>query len=315
MRRILVLLLVFKAGMALSQQEAIYTHYGHNLMAINPAYAGYENKLTATMMHLSQWISIPGAPIFQTLSGHSPIGKNVGLGLSFVNNHIGPERNIAIKAYYSYTIRSEEKLKISFGFKAGLNELKIGLNTLELDNPDDPAFRNNIESALLPNFGFGIFAYTENYYFGFSIPDLIQHDYLNNTIFSSSDLSLNSKKYYLLGGASFQIADKIQFKPSSLMSLSKTVSDSTNISIKTDLTALFVVDQFAGGIMISTDKRIAFLAGLMLTKDLEFGYSYNFFFSNNATHYNGGSHEIILKYSFKNLFVKNRDYLSCPTFQ
>lgn len=316
MRRILLLLILFNGGVALSQQEAMYTHYMYNVMAVNPAYAGYEKLMTATLLHRSQWVSIPGAPRNQTFSIQAPIGKNVGGGLSFVNDQIGPERNIAIKAFYSYTIRSEEKLKISFGLKAGLNMLHIGLTDLLLDYPDDPTFRSNIESAFLPNFGFGVFAYTDNYYFGFSVPDLIQHDYLNNAIFSSSDLTLNSKKYYFIGGASFPLSNRVILKPSSFIALSSTVNDTTNISIETDVSALFIVDnKFAGGLMFRSDNAIALLVGIVLTKELEFGYSFDMLYSNKTDRYNGGSHEIVLKYNFKYKLKRKRSPLSCPTFQ
>jgi len=300
----------------MAQQEAMYTHYMYNVMAVNPAYAGYENNMSATLIHRSQWASIPGAPINQTFTMQTPMGKNVGAGFSFVNNQIGPERNIAIKAYYSYTIRSEEKLKISFGLKAGLNMLRIGLTDLDLYEPDDPAFSNNIESALLPNFGFGVFAYTDTYYFGFSVPDLIRHNYLNNTIFSSSDLTLDTKKYYFHGGASLPLSERITLKPSGFISISKTEAVSKNVTFESDLSALFIVDnKFAGGFMIRSGDAIALLVGIILTKELEFGYSYDMTYSNKKVRYNGGSHEIVLKYSFKNRQNRKKDPLSCSTFQ
>jgi len=320
MKKILLLLILFNGSMAFAQQEAMYTHYMYNIMAVNPAYAGYEKLFTATAIHRSQWISFPGAPRFQTFSIQTPIGKNVGAGLSFVNDQVGPERNIAIKAYYSYTIRAKEKLKISFGLKAGLNVLNIGLQQLDLDNPDDPAFFTNFQSTILPNFGFGVFAYTDNYYFGLSVPDLIEHDYINNTSFSSADLSLNSKKYYLMGGASFEISDQILLKPSAFIGVQFSPSDSTKIAIDADLSSLFIVNnKFAGGLMIRSGNSIAFLFGIMLSDELELGYSYDLLYSNPAANFNGGSHEIVLKYSLENVFgsrtKRSRGRLACPTFQ
>lgn len=316
MKKLILLLILFNGGVVLSQQEAMYSHHMYNVMAVNPAYAGYEKLMSATLIHRSQWASIPRAPRYQTFSIQAPIGKNVGGGLSFVNDHVGPERNVAIKAYYSYTIRSEEKLKISFGLKAGVNMLQIGLTSLELDNPDDPAFMNNIESAFLPNFGFGIFAYTDKYYFGFSVPDLIQHDYLNNTIFSSSDLTINSKKYYFIGGASYAISQRVLIKPSGFISLSSAENENALIQVEADLSALFIVDnKFAGGLMLRSENAIAFFAGLMLTQEIEFGYSFDMFYGNNINRYNGGGHEVVLKYNFKYKNNKKKDAFSCSTFQ
>lgn len=300
--------------MAMAQQETMYTHYMYNVMAVNPAYAGYEKQLNTTLLHRSQWVSFPGAPYFQTFSIQAPLGKNVGGGLSFVNEHDGPERNIGIKGYYSYTLRSEEKLKITFGLKAGINMLQIGLRDLALVNPDDPVFMNNTESAFLPNFGFGIFAYTDTYYMGFSVPDLIQHDYLNNTIFSSSDLTLESKKYFFIAGASYPISDKIVVKPSTFMSMSMMEADTANLTVVADLTAIFVFDnKFAGGVMLRSNHAIAFLVGMILTPEFEFGYSFDLLYSNPTARYNGGSHEIVVKYRLNRRNV-NRGPLPCPTF-
>lgn len=315
MRKIVLLLILFQGSLAIAQQEAMYTHYMYNLMAVNPAYTGYENQMTATLIHRSQWVSIPGAPVFQTFSMQAPTGKNVGVGFSLVNDRVGPERNIAIKAYYSYTIRSEEKLKISFGLKAGLNMLQIGLTDLTLDNPTDPAFKNNIESTYLPNFGFGVFAYTDHYYFGFSVPDLIQHNYLNNTIFSSSDLSLQSNKYYFLGGATYAISERVLIKPSGFVSLSKSKEENKTLAIEADLSSLVVIDnRFAGGLMLRSKGAMAFLVGIMLTPELEFGYSFDMLISNKKAIYNGGGHEVILKYNF-NKKRKHKDSTACSAFQ
>lgn len=300
----------------MAQQETMYTHYMYNVMAVNPAYAGYEKKMTTTLLHRSQWASIPGSPNSQTFSIEAPLGKNVGGGMSFVNTYIGPVRNIAIKGYYSYTLRSEEKLRVTFGLKAGVNMLQIGLRDLALVNPDDPAFMNDIHRAFMPNFGFGVFAHTDNYYMGFSVPDLIQHDYLNNTIFSSSDLTFDSKKYYLIAGASYPLSDKIIIKPSGFMSMSKMEADSARLSVEADITALFIFDnKYAGGIMIRSGNAIAFLVGIVLNNELEFGYSFDLLHSNPTARFNGGSHEIVLKYNFKYRPNNIRGPLPCTTFQ
>jgi type IX secretion system PorP/SprF family membrane protein len=325
MRKILLILILFNGGMALAQQESMYTHYMYNVMAVNPAYAGAEGLITTTLLHRSQWGLFPGAPRHQTFSVESSLGRNVGAGLSFVNDQVGPERNIAIKTYYSYTIRSNERLKISFGLKAGLNMLQIGLADLELATPDDPAFMNNIESAIMPSFGVGILMYTEDYYFGVSAPDLVQHDYLNNKVYYSSNLSLESKKYYVIGGASYPLSDLIIFKPSTSISIGKDQTELNNLALEVNLGSLFVIDNmFAGGIMYRSHyNAVAFLAGVMITPEIEIGYSFDMLITNSTDIYNGGNHEIVLKYRFNNSQNRNRGgvrkrskgQMSCPTFQ
>lgn len=314
MRKILIIGFVFIVGLAYAQKEDMYAHYTYNLMSVNPAYAGLENKLTAILLHRSQWAAFPGAPRYQTAAIHAPFGKNVGLGVSFVNKNIGPENNISIKADYSYTIRSEEKLKVVFGLKAGINMLHINLMDLELDETYDPAFFNNKQSIFLPNFGFGIIAYTKDFYVGFSIPDLIVHNYLNNTIYSSSKLLVSSKHYYLIGGALLPVSENLTLKPSSYIRVSKSVEEGKMIDIEADLSLIVEYKKIMhGGVSFRTGSSIAALFGLKLLPDLELAYSFDLLYINQFEKYNGGSHEIVLKYDVK-MRQKNRP-IPCPTFQ
>ncbi len=314
MRRLLIIGFIFLINLAHAQKEDMYSHYTYNLMSVNPAYAGLENQLTAILFHRSQWATFPGAPRFQTAAINAPFGKNVGLGFSFVNEQIGPERNIAIKADYSYTIRSEEKVKVVLGLKAGLNMLHINLVDLELDNPSDPAFLNNRQSILLPNFGFGVIVYTKDYYLGFSIPDLIVHNYLNNTIFSSSKLWLSSKHYYFIGGALFPVSHSLSIKPSTYFQISRSIQDNKAVDIEADLSVILVYNKnLHAGISLRTGSRIAALFGLKILPNLDLGYSFDLYYTNKLQKYNGGSHELVLKYD---MYIKRKSRpIPCPTFQ
>jgi len=314
MKKILIIGFVLIVGLAFAQKEDMHVYYTYNLMAVNPAYAGLENKLSATVLHRSQWAAFPGAPRFQTASIHAPLGKNVGLGLSFVNTEVGPERNISIKADYSYTIRSEEKVKVVFGLKAALNMMHINLVDLVLDETYDPAFFNNKQSVFLPNFGFGIMAYTKDYYVGFSIPDLIVHDYMNNTIFSSSKLLLSSKHYYFLGGALLPASEAITFKPSAYIRLSRSVDEEKLIDMESDISIMVEYKKFIhGGISLRTGNSIAGLFGLNILPDLKLAYSFDIFYTNQLEKYNGGSHEVVLKYNVE--MKRKRRSIPCPTFE
>lgn len=314
MRKFLIVGFMFIVSLASAQKEDMHTHYTYNLMAVNPAYAGLENQLTAILFHRSQWAAFPGAPRFQTAAIHAPFARNVGLGLSFVNEQVGPERNIAIKGDYSYTLRSEEKVKVVLGLKAALNMLHINLIDLELDNPDDPVFLNNKQSVFLPNFGFGVIVYTKDFYLGFSIPDLIVHNYMNNTIFSSANLWLSTKHYYFIGGGLWPISHKLALKPSTYIRLSKSTEEDKTIDMEGDISLVLVYNNnLHGGFSVRTDHRVAALFGLKILPDLELGYSFDLFYAYKTDKYNGGSHELVLKYD---MFIKHKSRpIPCPTFQ
>ncbi|SNS42683.1 PorP/SprF family type IX secretion system membrane protein, partial [Dokdonia pacifica] len=76
-----------------AQQDPQYSQYIYNTVAINPAYAGNRGVTSIVGLHRSQWVGLDGAPRTQSLSIHSPISESkVGLGLSIVNDALGPSQ-------------------------------------------------------------------------------------------------------------------------------------------------------------------------------------------------------------------------------
>ena len=70
---IFILILLCASILTNAQQDPMFTHYAFNTLAINPAYAGTRDALTITGLHRAQWVTFKGAPITQTITGHSPI--------------------------------------------------------------------------------------------------------------------------------------------------------------------------------------------------------------------------------------------------
>ena len=86
-----------------AQQDAQYTQYMYNTMSVNPAYAGSREVLSIVGLYRTQWVGLEGAPKTQTLGIHSPIGsgEKLGLGLSIVNDEIGPTRETTFDINFS----------------------------------------------------------------------------------------------------------------------------------------------------------------------------------------------------------------------
>ena len=71
---------------AQAQQEAMYSQYMFNTLALNPAYAGSRDVLSMTALYRRQWIGIEGAPTTQTFTADMPLNKErIGLGLQLTN--------------------------------------------------------------------------------------------------------------------------------------------------------------------------------------------------------------------------------------
>src|SRR5664279_3193939 len=60
----------------------VYSQYLQNGLLINPAYAGSRGSLSTFLSYRMQWMGIPNAPAFQTISLNAPMKNDkVGLGL------------------------------------------------------------------------------------------------------------------------------------------------------------------------------------------------------------------------------------------
>jgi len=51
----------------------VYSQYLQNGLLINPAYAGSRGSLSAFLSYRMQWMGIPDAPVFQSVSLNTPM--------------------------------------------------------------------------------------------------------------------------------------------------------------------------------------------------------------------------------------------------
>ncbi len=294
MKKIIIIVstLLGSLGM-IAQQDAMFTHYMFNTLAVNPGYAGSRDALTITGLHRSQWVSFPGAPTTQTLTLHSPIYNNkLGLGLSVLNDRIGPTNTTAVYADFAYKLPVGEKGKLAFGLKGGVNLRNNNLASLKTDEQNDKVFSSNVKSDVLPNFGFGLYYSTDKFYVGLSTPKLMQNNYKTGTTTGGVSTSASEQRhYFLIAGTVFPLTDNIKLKPTGLVKVTEAAPVETDLT----LTALFR-DKVWAGVMFRTGDALGVLVGANLTDQLALGYSFDWSYTNKTFKYNGGSHELMLRY-------------------
>jgi len=308
MKKIYIIILLVLIGFSIkAQQDAMYTHYMFNTLSVNPAYAGSRDALTITGLHRSQWVSFPGAPKTQTLTVHSPVfNKNTGIGISVINDKIGPTNTTSLYLDFSYRIKITEKAKLAFGLKGGLNLMSNNLSQLSLDESNDPAFIADINSNVLPNFGFGMYYSTDKFYAGVSIPKLLENDFKTNSTSGGTDLTSEKRHYFLILGSVFKLTETIKLKPTGFVKIAN------GAPIQGDITSTFIFnDKFWVGGMFRTGDALGILAGLNITDQFALGYSFDWSYANTTMVYNGGSHEIMLRYDF---IYKNDKKIRSPRY-
>lgn len=278
-----------------AQQDPMYTHYMYNTLSINPAYAGSRDALTITALHRSQWVNFKGAPMTQTLTIHAPIAsKHIGLGLSAFNDKIGPLNTTSVSADFAYRIQLSKKSNLALGVKGGINILQADLNSLALDNQNDPTFQNNIRNRISPRFGVGMYYSRERFYAGISVPNLIETNYsAQDNVNGTTLIGKSHRHYFFIVGALFNLSRNLAFKPTGL------VKATAGSPVQVDVTASFIfVKKFLLGAMYRTGDSFGILAGFNLTEQFHIGYSYDWSYGVRTFNSNQGSHEIMLRYDF-----------------
>lgn len=275
-----------------AQQDPQYTQYMYNMNVVNPAYAGSKEALSIGLLYRSQWIGITDAPKTATLSVHSPVGKNVGLGLSVISDKIGPVEENNVYADFSYTLNLGGEHRLAFGLKAGATFQNIGLFS-DIGNgfvPDagDEAFSENTSNTYL-NIGSGAFYYTDKYYVSISVPNMIKSTYLDVTT-NGQEYKYGSEvlHYFISAGYVFDFSTEIKFKPSFL------IKSAFNAPTSIDLSANFLLyDRFEIGAMYRLEDSVGAMANFAVTPDIRIGYAYDYTTS-DLNIKASGSHEIMV---------------------
>ncbi len=276
---------------ATAQQDPHYTQYMYNMNVINPAYAGSKENLSFGLLYRQQWDGIEDAPRTFTFSGHSPAGKNVGLGLSVIADEIGPVKEQNVYGDFSYTLNLGGEHRLALGIKAGATFQKIGLfSDINGSLPDqtDEAFLQDSNNTYL-NIGAGFFYYTNNYYIAFSVPNMLNSKHLNvRQNGEEIHYGEETQHYFLTGGYVFDLSPNIKFKPFAMLKTAFEAPVSLDVS-----TNFLFNEKFEIGATYRLDDSFGGMVNYAISPNLRIGYAYDHITSDIRIAA-PASHEVIL---------------------
>lgn len=252
-----------------AQQDPQYTQYMYNMSIMNPAYAGSKENMTGGVLYRKQWLDIEGAPTTGTFFINSPVGKNVGLGLSAINDKIGPVEETNVYADFSYTLNLGDDRRLAFGLKGGVTMHKIDFNTIYPTLPDinDEAFNGPNPNKSFLNIGSGLFYYTNKYYVAASVPNMLKSNYLD---YSGRRFGTETLHYFITGGYVFDINPDLKFKPSTM------IKSAINAPVSVDLSANFLFnDKFEVGGTYRLQDSFGAMVNYAVSPSLRIGYAYD----------------------------------------
>lgn len=304
--KILVLVCMLSTGLQLSaQQDAQYTQYMYNTISVNPAYAGSRGHLSIAALYRNQWLGLDGAPETQTLNLHTPLGyRGVGLGVSVVNDKIGPTSETYFDVDFSYTIYTSVEGRLSFGLKASAHMLDIRFSELdEFEIDPQLTLQQDIQNKFSPNIGAGVYYHTDRFYTGLSAPRILETTHFDEASVSTAAEQIN---LYFITGYVWDLNPFLKFKPTLLTKMVQ------GAPLQVDLSANFMFNEkFIGGVAYRWDAAFSGLFGFKVSDEFFIGLAYDREITDlGGTTFNDGSVEVILRYDF----IKSLGNLKSPRF-
>lgn len=279
-------------GVAYAQQDPQFTQWMHNKLVYNPGVAGTNGGYCGTLQFRKQWSGFEGAPTSINFTGDMKL-QNIplGVGLTFINDKIGPMSTNFIRAAaaYNHTIG---KGTLGVGLDVGVLQKSIS-NTWIVPEPGkiDPTIPGAYDAQTNPtlnkmtyDLGFGAFYTIPNkFYAGLSSSHLPAQSVGSGAI--KFDVS---RHYYLMTGYTYDIDPRSSLTPNI-----KYKSDLAAGALDVNLTYAYAIEnkKFWGGATYRLEDAMAVLLGYQQamggTTTLKGGLSYDFVTSKLKGHTSG----------------------------
>ena len=296
MKKYIIIAFIGFAGKLSAQQMSLNSQYLFNEILVNPAAVGTKEYVPVQLNFRKQWNSFPGAPVTQSMSCHSSVFKQMGIGGSIFNDVAGPSRRTGFNFSSAYHLRldNSKNQMLGVGFGLSMTQHLIDVSKLTTYLSDDPAVTRGFNNQLVPDANVGAFyRYKNKLSVGLSAYNLVQS---KRDLYHFEDALRNTMKrmYYLYASYNFDINESFNIKTTTLVQAIETGTT------QFDVTA---IGTFRKMIWLGTSYRhtdaVAILAGCQI-KGFRLGYSYDITLSDIGK-YSNGSHEVFIELQlFKN---------------
>jgi len=257
--------------------------------------------MNITGIYRNQWVGVGGAPVTQTFSIDSPLGRSgsKGIGLSVIHDEIGPTDETYIDLSFAYILNTSENSQLAFGLKAGGQFLNIDFNSLNRYTGTDILLDTNVDKQFSPNVGAGVYFRTEKYYLGVSVPNLLRTNHFDPSSqgsTASSFVAAERLNFYMISGYVFKLSDDFELKPATLVKLV------SGAPLQLDISANFrYKEKFTLGAAYRFSAALSVLAGIQVSENINLGFAYDMETTRlGITEFNGGSYEMFLRFELFN---------------
>ncbi|MBO6590518.1 MAG: type IX secretion system membrane protein PorP/SprF [Muricauda sp.] len=286
--RLLALFLVVCAT-ANAQQDPNYTFYRYNMNIYNPAFVGSSEAAEFALGIRSQWAGIEGAPESQSAIFAMPVGKNVGLGASILNDRTFIEQQTWVAIDVSYNVQLDEEHTLYFGIKGSANSYDANTQGLVTYGVGQDGALMDYESRFTPNVGAGVYLKHDRYFASLSAPKLLTPDRLQERD-GNAFLGVDRMHAYLSGGYTFLLGKTLDLKT---MGMFRYV-DASPISV--EVTGILDFgERFEFGASYRHDESISGLFLFNIGNGFNLGYAYETSIQNPIDGLDNNTHELFMR--------------------
>lgn len=300
------LLLLGYNQISIAQNQFHMTQYMVHQPFLNPASMGMYGNMNGSIFYKNQWVGFEGAPQLIGFNFNSPfLNESNRAGLTVVNDQIGVNSNTDVALSYAYTLKTGTSSTLSFGLTASMRLVQSDFSEISTTIVD-PEFQSNTPTLVMPNFKFGTYFRTEKFYVGIALPNLLKNEIIYSNEFSgNTSFDLSDWHFYLHSGYSWEINENLDLNSSVLF---KHVSGAP---FQVDINSILAIKKkFGFGFNYRTSQELSGLLRFRLNPMLEFGYAYDFNFSELAN-FSSGSHELMLIFD---IYGKDKTPSAQPRF-
>lgn len=272
----------------IGQQQAQFTQYVDNMVYYNPAYAGSHEGMSISALHRQQWAGFDGAPMSTTFGLHTPLIKNLGLGVSMLNDKVGPINSTWANVSVSYTVNFENRGKLAFGINGGFNLLNGNLLNLHQMNAGDQSLNVQYSNDFKPNFGAGVYYHSDKWFAGFAVPHILDNakdigDILNEDFMAQ-------RHYYLMFGGYIPANEILKLRPSAMLKITENAPFALDMSL-----AFILYDKLWLGANYRLIESAGIFAQYQISNQFKIGYAFEYSTTKLRSH-NAGTHELMISY-------------------
>ena len=292
-------LLIFAATALFGQQDPQFTQFMYNKLGYNPGYAGSGDGTTVTALIRRQWMGLEGAPGAQLISFNMPLQKdNIGVGGTIWRNTIGISQTVNFEGNYAYRAKVGEG-RLGLGVMGAVRHMSADFDMTDPVQDSDGAIPAGMQSKYVPNFGFGAYYTTDKYFFGASIPRLLE----NNIDFADDEtvLTREIRHFYFMGGGLFRLSETTQLQPQALFKYVSGAPFDADLNLNLILMNKYMVGvsyRTGGSSTTGIGESIDFLLAAHLNENLVVGFGYDVTMSEIRT-YQNGTIEAMVRYNIK----------------